>query len=148
MAVGRQPLLNSSPIGLRAIADRPPGPVRITAYGARRLNPAGFFSWQDRRFNCGLRKGRRRFEMHARRRFGHKLGHSNPQHPIKSNVCAKLRRNGPTIWEEIVGAATLSRFVSTIPRERCIRLSATTQVPKAALSAAWLHNDLAHSVQY
>ena len=33
--------------------------------------------------------------MHARRRFSHKLGHSNPQHPIKRNVCAKLRRNGP-----------------------------------------------------
>jgi hypothetical protein len=33
----------------------------------------------------------------AGRRFSLKLGHSNPQHQIKSNVCAKLRRNGPSL---------------------------------------------------
>ena len=81
--------------------------------------PGGFFLgrlW----FNRGLRKGRRRFEIHARRRFSRKLGHSNPQYPIKSNVYAKLRRTAPVLWEEIAGAATFSRFVSTIPREHGI----------------------------
>jgi hypothetical protein len=90
----------------------------------RRFTLAGFFERPNR---C-LKKRRRRFEIHARRRFSYKLGHSNPQQPIKSNVCAKLRRTAPVLWEEITGAATFSRFVSTIPRERLIRLSATLQV--------------------
>src|SRR6185295_18693890 len=43
----------------------------------------------------------------------------------------------PLLREEIAGAATFSRFVSTIPRERWIRLSATLQVPKNGPTRGW-----------
>jgi hypothetical protein len=80
--------------------------------------------------NRCFEKGRRRFEIHARRRISRKLGHSNPQHQIKSNVCAKLRRNGPTT----LGGDSWGRHFLPVrrhdPRERCNRLSAALQVPK------------------
>ena len=69
MAVVGQPFLNSSPVRLRAIADRPPGPRESNRVWGPPTQPGGLLFGE---------------------RFSHKLGHSNPQHP------AKLRRNGPS----------------------------------------------------
>jgi hypothetical protein len=121
MTVVGQPLLNSSPIGLRAIADRPPGPVRITAYGARRLNPAGFF--------FGKIVGS--IAVSEKNAAGSKCmpgGALVTSWPLKSPasdqeqcLLPSFEETAPLLWEEIVGAATLSRFVSNDPpRERCI----------------------------
>ena len=148
MAVGRQPLLNSSPIGLRAIADRPPGPRENNrVWGSPTQSGALLFL---ARLSVQLRSQKRTPPV----RNACPAALWSQAGPLKSpasdqeQCLCQASKKRPHYLEEIVGAATLSRFVSTIPRERCIRLSATTQVPKEALSAARLHNDLARSVQY
>jgi hypothetical protein len=59
-----------------------------------------------------------------------------------------LKKRPPPLCEEVAGAATFSRFVSTIPGELCIRLSATLQVPKNGPDAGWQLNVFPRSVQY
>jgi hypothetical protein len=59
-------------------------------------------------------------------------------------------KTAPALWEGVAGAATFSRFVSTIPRERWIRLSATLQVPKTGpdVGLAGLRRPLANSTNF
>jgi hypothetical protein len=47
--------------------------------------------------------------MRARRRIGRKLGHSNPQHPGISNVCANILGRGGTL-------GLSSRFARRLPQ--------------------------------
>jgi hypothetical protein len=70
-------------------------------------------------------------------RFGGRKHGTRPAlaYATRQVVRRLLNEKRPQLRRDRAGAATFSRFVSTIPRERWIRLSATLQVPKSGPDA-------------